>query len=229
LLTKKDIRRKTNQEIDRKPLRLLICTILGFVLLSMAIFVFLHLPQIQKQLIGKVVRPVEKAARVEIELESYRWSSFSQIHLTSLQVRSDEKEFLRCEQAQLSYRLSTQWPYLIPEVLLLDRPVLHLERDSRGKWRIPRSGGVQKVHVSSHGKTRRWMNFPLPEVQVNSGRIVAVQEGQEILSLQNVTGSFSFKVTPGDDGPILSINLGQWQGINDFSSWLGFSGVGAAK
>jgi len=230
LCAKQDISWKSDQGSDRRFLRWLVLAVSGFLLLPLSAFVFLHLPWVQKRVIGKVTRPVEKTAGVQIELESYRWSSFSRMQLTSLQVMSNQKDFLRCDQAQLSFRISTEWPYLIPKVLLLDKPVLYLEKDARGKWRIPRAAGTaQKAGEASNRRTARRIAFPWPEVRINSGQIIAFQEGHVVLSLQNVTGSLFVKTSPGDDGPILSINLGQGQGNTDVSSWLGFSGVGAAK
>lgn len=144
-------------------------------------------------------------------------------------MKSGKKDFLRCEEAQLSYKLSWEWPYLIPKVLFLDKPLLRLEKDVHGKWRIPRTGNVNFGDRVLSDLPTRFRSFPWPEVRINSGKIVAFQEGQVVLSLQNVTGSLPVRVLPGDDGPTLTIDLEHWQGKTDMRGWFDFSGIGATK
>lgn len=200
-----------------KPFRTIMRISFLLFLILLAAFVCLHLPWFQQQMIGKMVDEVEKSADVRIKFGRYRWSPLSAIRLESLEIESGGKEFLQCKQAELSYRLSMKWPYLVPTVLVLDEPVLHLEKDSHGRWRLPKSDrhgyGQKKPTVESD----RWSSFPWPEVRIVSGRIFAMQQGQTVLSLQNVTGTITFNVQPGDDGPTLKIRFGQWQSSTDLS------------
>lgn len=191
---------------------------LCFLLLAASAAMVLSLPWTQRKMVGAVLDKVEKLTAMTIKVESYEWVPFSQMRLGSLRVQSGREDFLRCEMALLDYRLSFKWPYVIPTVLLLDKPEFRLQRDGRGKWSIPRQATSRdKVPPRKKNRVSKqtgfwWRDFPWPQVQVRSGRILAFQQGELVLSVQNFTGTVPFRVMDGGDVPVLKIQLDQWHG-----------------
>lgn|GEM_PF-2398050 len=191
--------------------------VLCLLLIPLTALLILNLPWTQKKMIDGFLKRVENIAAVTIKIGSYEWSPLSsQMHVASIGVKSDQKDFLRCDAAELDYQLSWKWPYFIPTVLFLDKPVLYLEKDSLGRWHIPREitpNGKSVEGIGSSAPAKKgffWKDFPWPEVRVKSGRIIAFQQGQIVLSLQNITGTIPYQVTDGKNGPILKIKLDQW-------------------
>lgn len=207
---------KHKEENQSKRNSLIWLAVLCLLLVSLSVLILVNLSWTQKKVIHAFVNRVENAAAVTIKVGSYDWSPLSQMRATSVQIKSGRKEFFQCEVAELDYRLSWRWPYLIPKVLFLDKPVLHLERDSNGRWHIPRDVATEEGHIERAGseapvkKSLLGKDFPLPEVRVDSGRIIAFQGTEMVLLLQNITGTIPYQVTDGEHGPILKIEIGQW-------------------
>lgn len=207
---------KSKEQSHRKRNLLIWVTALCLLIVSFSVLILLNLSWTQKKVIHAFLNRVENAAAVTIKVESYDWSPLSRLSATSVQVKSGRKEFLKCDRVELDYRLSWKWPYLIPTVLFLDRPVLHLERDSHGRWHIPREVTPEGTDVERSGskapaeKSFLAANFPLPELQVKSGRIIGFEGEVIVLSMQNITGTIPYQVTEEERGPILKIVVGQW-------------------
>lgn len=191
---------------------------LCLLLLAASAVMVMSLPWAQRKMMGGVLDKVEKLTAMTIKVESYEWVPFSQMRVGSLRVQSGREDFLRCEMALLDYRLSFKWPYVIPTVLLLDRPEFRLQKDSRGKWSIPRPATTsdrvvpRKENMVSNETGSWWRDFPWPQVRVRSGRILAFQQGKLVLSVQNFTGTLPFRVVDGGGVPVFKIQLDQWHG-----------------
>ncbi len=202
-------RKSTNKEPAAAglfPLRFLVWGS-AFCLFVPLVFLFaIHLPALQEQLIGKLIREVERATPLQVRLGSYRLRPFSRLELLNLNISASGKELLVCDQASLVYRISTTWPYVHATELLLEKAVLNLERDTQGNWLLPRNRNADKhfpgrVHPD-------WVRIPLPQVRIVSGTVTAHQEGKPVLTLRNVNGTLSFRVVEEKEGPRLIIEMG---------------------
>jgi hypothetical protein len=195
----------------RRPLRLLMVSLLFLLLLPLLLLLILHLPFVQRQVIAHVVQRLEYNTGVQIHVESYIWQPFNHLKLVDLRVESSGKEVMKCDKVQLDYRLSLNWPYLYPEELYLERPSIHLEKDDKGTYRLFRLDAKRAKKETSFGGPSFWVRYPWPPVRIVSGDIGAEQDGKQILSLRNVSGTFSFNVVQGPNGPRLKIDIGRWQ------------------
>jgi hypothetical protein len=208
------------------------------IIVPLAAILALHLPPVQKQVIGGVVGRIERATVLSIQLESFRWLPFSGLWVNDLKLRSAGREVLDCGQAQISYSLSWNWPYFVPKELILDSPVIRLEKDSKGQWQLPLPHRPAESAMAMHESTReavggtaseetrtkaqdtaRWLSFPWPPVRVKSGVITAEQDGRSILNIRDVSGTLSFQPVSGPDGPSLKVKLGDWGGRAELPQW----------
>jgi translocation and assembly module TamB len=211
---------------DRAPgtgvgLRPTIFIILGVVvalIVPLAFILAVHLPSVQKEVIDGVVGWIESDTTLNVQLDGYKWWPFSRLQVFKLKVRSEGKDVLECEQAELSYRLSWSWPYLVPTDLYFDQPVLRLEKDSKGQWRFPKAA-KSEPRSEARKDVSRWLRFPWPPVRIRSGVITAEQDGQSILHIRDVSGALSFQAVSGEDGTTVKVKLGDWGGHTDVPQW----------
>ena len=220
LRPKKTVREK-RPESTSFLLRLFAWALLCVFLIPLTFVLTLHIPAVQEYLLQEAVRKLEASAGIGVQLGSFRWSPFRELHLFSLKVKTSGENILECEEAKLAYHLSLTWPYLHPGELSLEKPWLQLERDSQGNFQLP-TEKAQGPGNSSGSKPFPWAGFPWPQVRIVSGNIVAYQDGQVVLSVRDVNATLSFQEVPGSDGPKLKINFGQWQGcaeIPELGEW----------
>lgn len=210
------LKRRKESEGKRRPAAKLPAWVLLWVvsigiILPLGLIFVLHLPAVQKQVIGYLIQQVTAKTGLKPEVERYRWLPFSGLHLQSLEVQSEGGEpILQCEKAQLSYRFTMRWPHIEPKELILEKPVLHLEKDRDGTWRIPQRKATD-AGVSPPGQTQ-WLHFPWPKLKIHSGTIIARQDGSTIFSVRDLTGSLDLKAGVEGEAPTLKLDFGQWQG-----------------
>lgn len=207
-------RKPTNKEPSGAsvfPFRLLVWGTVLCILVPLTLLLAVHLPPFQEQLIGKLVREIERSTPLEIRLGSYRLWPFSRLELLDLRISSSGRELLSCDQARLEYRFTSTWPYVHARELLLEKAVLNLERDAQGNWLLPGNHGAGNG-VFSKPVHPEWIRMPLPQVKIVSGTVTILQNGRPVLTLRNVNGTLSFRVVEGKDGPRLQIELGGLSG-----------------
>ncbi len=170
-----------------------------------------HLSAVQQRLLQELIKHIEARAAIRIQYRAYRWEPFSELRLDGLSVRSAAGNLLHCQEARLHYHLSWNWPFLVPTRLVLQRPVLYLQKDSRGRWIFPTTGSGRNnpAGESSH----RWQHFPWPDLKIVSGKILGFQNSRQILALHNLNGTLSLQMISGKNGPSLKIDLDQWQNL----------------
>lgn len=188
----------------------------------------IHLPWIQKQIFIYASHQLKKNTDIELQLESLEWRPFSCFRLLRLEMQTSGELFLECERAELAYHFSWKWPYLHPSELSLQKPFLRLEKDEAGNWSIPKGKNPADSETNPSEKTTQeeapktpsfWVRFPWPQVRFSSAVIFAYQNGQPVLSVRNVTGTFSLYVVSGPKGPSLKIDLGHLQGNAESPQW----------
>jgi len=209
------------------PLWLLIWAAVCVLGAPLLIIMALHLPPVQNRVIREVVRQIEKAAPVSVQLGSYRWWPFSRLHLFDLKVQAAGKDVLVCGKAQLAYHLSLRRPYFHPDEIYLEKPAFHLEKDSAGHWRLP--GGEAGENAVGASQSSSWLRFPWPRVKIVSGAIEALQDGRPVLTIRDVTGALTVRAVTGPEGPAVTIDFGQWQGRAEAPAWGTFQLSGVAE
>lgn len=200
-----------NQPAGRRLLRFFALGLAACVLLVTASLAVLHAPWMQHEIIRQGLRRIEQLADVRIETGSCRLSPLTTIHIESLRVVSGGRDFMLSEKVELAFHLQLTWPYVAPQLVLFDRPVIYLEKDDQGRWHLPRGEAAASPRRVSRDQAARWRDFPWPEVRVRSGRIIALQDGATILTLQNLNGTIPYRVIDVAGGPAFIIDLGQWR------------------
>ena len=211
--------RESSLGAARKGLRLLVWTVLGILVALFAVVVLLHLPFVQGFLLDQAARHWGDRIPVGARLEGFRWRPFSGLRLEGLRLESSGVEFLRCREADLSYFFSLDAPYFHPVELVLDHPELRLEKDDKGRWKLPGGEGPSPSRANGGKIPLPPPSVPLPRLRLLSASIEARQNGERVLSIRNVDGTLTFKTVEGADGPSLGIDLGWWQGFWEAPRW----------
>lgn len=204
----------TKRERPHKALFLIRPAVWGTaVLLSLSFLaiIALHIPSIQKEIISKAISRIEALTNLRVQIRSYRWLPFSGIYLTDVKIESMGKQILDCNNVHLNYQLSIKRPYIIIENVYLEKPFLQLERSSEGKWVVPAPpagresmSGMPAVDDSSEPV---WTQIQLPIIQIVSGTIEAIQQGNTILSVRDISGTVHLKTVPGAEGPEIQMDF----------------------
>ncbi|MGA2026450.1 MAG: hypothetical protein ABSH17_05180 [Syntrophobacteraceae bacterium] len=196
------------------------------VFLALSAIIVLHIPAIQKEIIRGAVMRIEAATNFRVQIRSYRWWSFSGIHLIDVKVESQGKQILDCGKVRLNYKLSIRRPYIIVEEVYLEKPFLQLERSADGKWLVPApsEGKEQIKEVPGRGEPSGplWASIQLPMIQIVSGTIEARQQGNTILSIKDISGAVHIRAVPGAEGTKIQVdfeNLHAQARICDSVAW----------
>lgn len=200
-----------NIKVRRRLFKLLTLGMTALALLVMTSVALLHTPWMQREIIRLGLQRIERRADVRIEVGNCRLSPLSVIYIESLRVLSGGREFILSDKVELAYRLRLTWPYLVPRVIFFDQPVIYLEKDDQGHWRIPRAATVTPHHRVARDVGTHRHDFSWPEVRVRSGRIIALQNGEKVLSLQNLDGTLPYRVVEVAGEPAFIIDFGQWR------------------
>lgn len=191
--------------------------VFGLLVAVSAIFVSvilgIHFPPIQKLLIDNAIQRIERAADLQIDIKSFRWSPFSSIYIHGLDVRNCETTVIASDEIKVEYRLGWKWPYVQPLTVQLEKPSLYLERDLEGHWRLP----IQSQSPSKHSDRAdlSWLKALMLKVQICAGTIIGFHNGKVVLSIHDVNGGLSFQPASGTEGLEIQLDLGQWQGSAD--------------
>jgi len=192
------------------------CLLLWIVAVAMGIpfilLILVHLPFVQDRAFGTLIRVVESRTDLKIDVEECEWRPFSRIRLQNLRVRSFEKEIFECDRAEVRYRLSFGRPYLHPVAIHLSRPVIHVEKDVKGRCQVlsrvtPREDAP---HGYSHRNWFGWLGLTQFQVNVTSGTIRGYQDGQGFLSIRDINGTLFFKAENLDNGLRIMVDLPEW-------------------
>ncbi len=195
-------------------LRLLIWTAIVFILSPLILVLAVHIPIIQKQVIGRIEKEIERSTSSRVQIGSYLWWPFSRLYLLNLRVKTAGKDLLECERVELSYTLSFVRPYIVPREMVLDRPALHLERDGKGRFQIPGNKSEPGEKVSPIGSFAG-LRTPVPKIRIRSGTVDAQQDGQPVLAVRDVTGLLTLQEVGDSDGVSIKIDFGQRQGNSE--------------
>lgn len=183
----------------------------GCLLAVATLFAAVQLPGVQQRLLQELITRIEARAAIRIQYRTYRWEPFSELRLHGLTIHSAARKLLHCQKAQLNYHPSWHWPYLVPTRLILLRPILYLQKDSRGRWIFPTAG--RRRHNPAAESSRRWQRFPWPDLQIVSGEILGFQGSRQILTIHDLNGTLSLQMISGKNGLSLKIGLDQWQNL----------------
>ena len=195
-------------------MHLLAWGLLAAFLIPICLVPALYVPAVQKQLITKLVHQIEAGTGTEIQFELSGWQPFSRLNLSKVKVRSAGNDLFECSSAQLTYHFITEWPYLSPDDLYLDKPIFSLEKSSKGTLLFPGRAPSQQSSAPPRESGDR-LTGSLPKVRVSSGTVLIRQNGRTVGTMRGLNGTLPFKVVQGPEGPSIALDLGQWQGLND--------------
>ncbi|MGV8074170.1 MAG: translocation/assembly module TamB domain-containing protein [Syntrophobacteraceae bacterium] len=218
---------KEVRNLSRFPILIFAWTAIIVLIVPLFLILILHLPGVQSEVIKRVIRQIEIVTPLQVQLKNYRWSPFSGLSLKELKVQSSRKNILECEKAQLSYSLSLSRPYIKANEIYLEKPVLRLDKDAEGHWILPQDAkngndkagsvaGGDAAHPAADEASSLMFRFPWPRIRIFSGVVTAEQNGRQILTIRDVTGTLTVEPAHDANGrPSLKVHLGQWQGEAD--------------
>jgi len=147
----------------------------------------------QQNLVRSWVEELEQRSGLHIEISKYSWGLPLQLVMGRTEVTLAGKTIARCERVTATFGLSLERPFWRVASLALDRPVFYLEKDSRGHWTTAR----ESTEVSGRGGRRLKTTASSQassgsiRIRVESGTVVAEQDGLQVLKVQNVTGEIT--------------------------------------
>jgi autotransporter translocation and assembly factor TamB len=216
--SKNNSRRRPGKPAFHMTLAMWIAAVL--ICIPFAFVLALHVPSVQKELIAWAARQIESSTNYKIELDSFKWFPFSRLHLSNVHVQADGRRILACEDVSVSYRISAGSPFVVLEDVYLNKPLIQLERSHDGKWLIPaiKSGGGQGGQGGQPVGGPSPEPFHLPAIHVDGGKIEASQDGRNVLSIKDITGTLHLKTVQGPNGPSIRLDLDNWRAEADIDS-----------
>ena len=179
--------------------------------LSISAIVALHLPPVQKEIIRIGIDRIEAATNLKVIIRSYRWLPFSGINLADVKIESGGKRILDCEKVRLKYKFSVRRPYVVVEKVYLEKPFLQLESSDGGKWLVTVPPGEKAQGrdgaAGDEANEPLWAHIQFPSIHVVSGTIKAVQQGNTIISIKDISGAVHLKALPGSNGPKIQMEF----------------------
>lgn len=181
-----------------------------------------YVPAIQYFLLQAFLKQVEMDSGLQIQYRSHEWNNVAGLRLTGIHLYSSGREFLTCDEARGSIGLSLHWPFIYLAEILLIRPILHLERTSDRQWRLPSGAPGDRTAKGYPPPVEDLLRGSSPRLRIESGQIIAEQDGQTVLNVRNVTGVFVLRVSSGRGGqPEFQLSLANGVRLSDaFSEWL---------
>lgn len=201
--------------------------------IPLAMLALIHFPPFGNWVLRFLLGTLEKRTQWSVTTEAFDWHPFSRLVLHNAVVRTQESEIIRCEQAELRYHLSLGRPFVRIQEVSLVRPLIHLEKDARGRWRLP--GEVEHHRARAKGEALPSSNRRLPfsrlQVSVSSGTILGRQESGDFLRIRDVSGSILLQLEDENSKLRIGVDLPLWpsssHGRDGFLSF--FSSDGAFR
>lgn len=169
----------------------------------------LHLPPVQKEIVARAARSLERNTQYKVELESFTWWPFSDLCLANVRLGAEGRQVLDCREVRLGFRFSWSRPHLALEEVVLDRPVLELEKSAEGRWLIPAflaKNGFKKISGDLSGGPP----VPVPRLRIVSGTVIGWQQGKIVLSVRDITGTVGLESIPDVDGSKIRVVFDNW-------------------
>ncbi|MCU0572511.1 MAG: hypothetical protein MUC41_05910 [Syntrophobacteraceae bacterium] len=185
-------RRNKKSETGRRSIRWWpVMAAVVVVLVSALAFAF-QAAAFQRYLVESWVEYMEQRGGFRLQMSEYAWNWPFRLVVGKAEVIRHGKTILNCDRAVVTFSPSLKKPFLRVTALSLDRPVLYLEKDSSGQWIAPSepdsvSGGKDRPR---DGEARKASSLFIT-VQVQSGAIVAQQDGRQVLRVGNVAGQLT--------------------------------------
>jgi len=203
-----------DEDSSRRPLpqsalfvvRLAAWGIGGLLFLALLAVAALRIPAVQKTIISEIVTRIEAATNFKVGIGSLQWRPFSGIRLAEVKVESGGKQVLDCGNVRVKCRPSLKRPFIIVEEVYLEKPFLQLEKNADGKWLLPASVGI-RGQGGGHGANPSWSYVSLPKILINSGTILARQQGNTILSIKDISGSVKLVTVQGAEGSEIRLDF----------------------
>lgn len=173
--------------------------------IALCLLAALNLPPVQKFVIKRLKTDLSHTLNATISVAGYHvwpWSA----GVEGLTVDLRHQRILDCRQVDISFNLNTTYPYLRLDALHFMYPVMRLERDQIGKWRLPLEGDPGVNVKKSSGRAWPMIRFPL--LYIEHGRIEAEDAEGSRFVVEDVTGKLRVRVVEGPEGPELGINIG---------------------
>ncbi|MCU0597239.1 MAG: hypothetical protein MUC98_17490 [Desulfobacterota bacterium] len=174
--------------------------IVAAVLLTMASLfgVVFQAAGFQQYVVLSWLEDLERRCGIHMDMTAYSWNWPIRLTIEDVKIQVEGKPLLQSDRAEISFSPMWRKPFWHATELVLDHPIFYLQKDSRGRWR-----GVPPVTKIPDAVPRVRSGGSMGDsaltitIRVQSGAIVAEQDGHRVLSAGNVSGQL---VVPYDGG-----------------------------
>lgn len=171
-----------------------------------------HLPWLQDRMTQGISRRLHEQFGLRLQLDHYRFWPPGKVSIRGVRVDYGDFRVLSCDRVLLNWTLKFERPYLAMTEVWLTEPVLHLEQDQAGHWRLPLdqvsrfTGGAETAGSAAPGS---WPSLRLPVIRIDNGRIIAIREDRSTFSVDRVSGTIQLDLVQNAHGkPEFHIRFG---------------------
>ncbi len=182
---------------------LFICLVLVLVSFSL---IFLQTSWFQKKMTSNFVHKVETIWGYSLKFDRCHWNVLSQLELHNVAATRGATDVFRVDEARISYDLSLLSLKIRIRHVLLDHPVLFVQKDDRGRWSLP-AGKATAAAFSSRGSQTRVWEWSGATLSISSGTLKGLDENGSVVFRTSFSGSFRLESVIEEDLEKLLMNM----------------------
>jgi len=145
----------------------------------------------QQYLAKRIVSFMTRQTGWYVDFKKIAWHPLSELHLTSMAIYANGKQVVSVQEVAFYYSLSWRKPFIVPKMVLLDKPLVVGELDESGKV-------INLPEISKRDGSRRAsvIDIPPPDLEMKDGRVVVIKNGVIVASLKDVSARAKVAVSP---------------------------------
>lgn len=178
------------------------------VLLVSAFVLVVQAAGFQRYLVESWVESLDRQSGIQLRISHYSWQWPLRLVVDGVEMHRHGRKMLQCDRATITLRPCLERPFWYVAHLALDRPFFYLEKDLGGRWMSTANrpdGQPPPVPAPSGGRVPDSTRSII--VRVESGTIVADQDGQRVLKIGNVAGQLTLPYDGAAGMNVLLANL----------------------
>ncbi len=180
--------------------RVFLLVVFAALVLTSLAFTALQSPRVQGKLLAGLVHRLETFSGYSLKFDTHRWNPLSRITLYNVVATGETKEVFRVREAEVHYAFSPLSLGVRVRRVLLDHPVLLVQKNDRGRW-IPPAAKGRSVGSSMEEKKIRRLNWKGATVSILSGVVMGLDENDGVIFKTGFSGEIRLEnVIEGDLG-----------------------------
>lgn len=162
-----------------------------------SVMVLIRNESFQRYAARKIVGILSTKTGWDISFNKIIWRPLSGAEIRGVALYTQGKQAFSARRVELSYTLSWKKPFIVPGTVYIDSPLIVGDMDENG--RIANFPMVLKNDDGSKN-SKTLFDIPVPDVEIDGGRIVAIQNGCVKVALKSVSARVKVSVGKREDG-----------------------------